>query len=61
MTFCQAAEFSSCASIIIEMRDLECSVEAAYRIIDDIESFEDLMRDELQPAGDCLGYDLPDE
>lgn len=61
MVYCQAAEFGFCASSLIAMRDIECSVEATYRIIDDIESFDDLMRDELHPAGDCLGYDPPHE
>ena len=66
MAYCQAA-FSegfnpSCASSLIAMRDLECSVEAIYRTFGLTDKlFDDLMRDELQPAGDCLGYDLPDE
>jgi len=45
-------------SLIIEMRDTgQCSVEATYRVIDNLEFFEDFMRDVLQPAGDCLGFD----
>jgi len=71
MAYCQATGFGACAFSLIEIRDtLECSVESTYRIIDLIPdsfgagealSFDDLMRDVLQPAGDCLGYDLPDE
>jgi len=44
--------------------DGECSVDAAYRIIDaatakddPVETFTDLLHDVLIPAGDCLGYD----
>ena len=53
--------------MIIDLRDTgQCSVEATYRIIDDLETirassfaFGALMRDVFHPAGDCLGYDLP--
>jgi len=69
MTYCQAADYSACAFSIISLRDNEqCSVEATYRIIDLIvendESFEalnGLMRVVLHPAGDCLGYTIPDD
>ena len=45
--------------MIIDLRDTgQCSVEATYRIINDLESFfEDLVHDVLIPAGDCLGFD----
>ena len=61
MTYCQAEVPGSriCASLIIDLRDTgQCSVEATYRIINDLESFfEDLVHDVLIPAGDCLGFD----
>ena len=62
MTYCQVrypVSSSGCATLIIELRDAgQCSVEATYRIIDgDSESFEDLVKDVLIPAGDCLGLD----
>ena len=70
MTYCQAEVPGSriCASLIIDLRDTgQCSVEATYRVIDhilatlDLEALDDLMRDVLQPAGDCLGYDRVDD
>jgi len=59
MTYCQAeTSGDGCATFIIQLRDTgQCSVEATYRIIDDIEIFEDFVRDVLLPAGDCLGFD----
>ena len=50
---------SGCATFIIDLRDTgQCSVEATYRIINDLESFfEDLVHDVLIPAGDCRGFD----
>ena len=61
MAYCQASR-GDCASLIIWSRDTaECSVEATYRTIDDHDAFDELMRDVFEPAGDCLGYDLPDE
>jgi len=64
MAYCQA-EATGCANLIINIRDGgECSVDAAYRIIDattakddPLETFTDLLDDVLIPAGDCLGYD----
>jgi len=71
MTYCQATgEFGTCAAFIISLRDIQCSVEATYRIIDlydDLDNDErqealtPFMRDVLRPTGDCLGYDLPDD
>ena len=67
MTYCQATEhFGLCANLIITIRDIRCSVEATYLIIDVMVGFafdereepvNDLMRGVLQPTGDCLGYD----
>ena len=70
MIYCQAATESdnNCAALVLGIRDTaECSVEATYRVIDhilatlDLEALDDLMRDVLQPAGDCLGYDRVDD
>jgi len=66
MAYCQAAERVTCAALVLELRDtVECSVEATYRIIDvagdGLEVVNDLMRDVLHPAGDCLVYTIPDE
>lgn len=69
MTYCQAVTTSGCANLIINIRDGgECSVDAAYRIIDviqandePVEAVSDLVDNVLIPAGDCLGYDSQDE
>ena len=73
MAYCQATgDFDTCALFIISQRDTyQCSVEASYRLIDRLDgidsgderpaAFDKLMRDVLQPAGDCLGYDLLDD
>ena len=73
MTYCQATgAFGICAFLITSYRDTaQCSVEASYRLIDQPDDIDDgddrpaardeLMRDVLQPAGDCLGYDLLDD
>jgi len=73
MTYCQATGgFGTCSGFLIDLRDtVECSVEATYRLIDHLDgidsgderpaAFDDLLRDVLHPAGDCLGYDLLDE
>jgi len=70
MTYCQATgAFGTCAFFIISHRDaFQCSVEATYRVMDQLDGIDsdderpaardELMRDVLQPAGDCLGYDL---
>jgi len=61
MTYCQAAEFPNCASLVIGMRDtLNCSVEAAYRIVDVMDSNaagderREALTDLVDDAGDCL-------
>jgi len=53
--YCQAAELSNCASILILIRDtLNCSVEATYKIVDFLDSDEqgetlaDFVNDVLQ-------------
>jgi len=46
--------------VVLVVRN-QCSVEATYRIIDVLVIYEDFVRDVLQPAGDCLGFDLPDD
>ena len=71
MAFCQAADsLGSCASIVISLRDIECSVEATYKVLDHMtitidegnaEFLLDFLRDEMKPAGDCLGFDHPFE
>ena len=73
MTYCQAAgAFASCAFLITSTRDTDqCSVEATYEILDHLdgideedertEAYDELMRDVLQPAGDCLEYYFGDE
>jgi len=73
MTYCQAAgAFASCAFLITSTRDTDqCSVEATYRVVDHLDGIVDgdeqitalngLMRNVLQPAGDCLEYYFGDE
>ena len=66
VAYCQAADYTACASSVIAFRDTgKCSVEAAYKLVDffvtDIidtspEAFDNLLRDQLHPAGDCLGF-----
>ena len=65
MAYCQADEIGSCASLVISFRDVgKCSVEATYRLVDFVtditdtspEAFDNLLRDQLHPAGDCLGF-----
>jgi len=62
MVWCEVADYGgSCPTTVIFLRDSgKCSVEATYRLIDfgsDIEAFDNLIRDHLHPAGDCLGLD----
>ena len=72
MAYCQATgDFGTCALLIIIRRDTDqCSVEATYMVMDHLDGIDaderpaardELMRNVLQPAGDCLGYDLPDD
>ena len=72
MAYCQATGgFASCALLMILERDVDqCSVEATYAVVDRLDDLDgderpaataELMRDVLQPRGDCLGYDLPDD
>ncbi len=65
MAYCQAAELSNCASVLILIRDsLNCSVEATYRILDldpGGEALTDFVDDVLQPTGDCLPSPIPDD
>jgi len=76
MAYCQAGGYSgfgSCADLVTFLRDQgNCSLEATYRLVDLFagstpspndtprEAINDLLRDKLHPAGDCLGY-TPDE
>ena len=68
MAYCQATdEIGSCAQIVTSFRDHgKCSVEATYKVVDHMiakidtndkrqEALNDFIRDQLQPAGDCLG------
>ena len=80
MAYCQAAGTAMdpfpCASTVIGFRDIECSVEATYKILDHMTAqlglrgspnapnaqfLPDFLRDEMNPAGDCLGFDHPFE
>lgn len=67
---CQVAEaFTNCASSISGLRDMRCSVEAVYSLIDQfdsvvdrdarVEMFDDVMVSQLHPDGDCVGWVLP--
>jgi len=69
MAYCQATDYRSCAFLVTFLRDQgKCSLEATYRLVDFFagstpspndtprEAINDLLRDQLHPAGDCLGY-----
>jgi len=72
MAYCQAGGLASCPLFIIFSRDTDqCSVEATYAVLDRLAAIDGpdarstaidrLMRNVLQPAGDCLGYRPDDE
>jgi len=67
VTYCEARNSGACATYIIDLRDDgRCSIEAAYLLLDEIDNVRGrdnrtrsqmaLIRDQLHPVGDCLGY-----
>ena len=67
VTYCEVRSTGGCATWIIDLRDNgQCSVEAAYLLLDEVDKVRGegnrsrsqiaLIADQLQPAGDCLGY-----
>ena len=75
MGYCRATDHTgSCAAIVTSFRDHgKCSVEAVYKLVDLFtgkiiiandtpqEALNNLLRDQLHPAGDCLEYPIFDE
>ena len=75
MGYCRATDYTgSCAAIVTSFRDHgKCSVEAVYKLVDLFtgkiiiandtpqEALNNLLRDQLHPAGDCLEYPILDE